>query len=720
LFGNDVENPAEAAVGHTTEVQVAESAATHGIPGLALLCSVLQLPLNLSSSPTSPSSPSSSSASSSNASFGSRGKEVDNQGGGGGDGNDHEGPSNALAVWEAAVLQRIRSTATLQENLMAEKRTLEGRVAALKQECEANKTELDDLKLGKNPAPHGSSGGNAAAALTTAEQNGQSGKHKSKDRRHSNASSAKGNSSKKKDGRSSSNAAAAPPGEASAPTVPPSTLGNQNLAREQRRLEEELSMQETKCEQAKRKMERARELKDEAKGGVQQLARVVLAYQSTNLLPRPPPPTAHHSNNSSPICSPSSNSLDNTTRSSSPKSSSLSKKKSSRNAAASRRNRPFELTEESVARSYDDDQVVEDILEAVEQQIAVVKEVLSVVTQMGGSGGGANKSGGAGAGASNRGSVVSKRRSGRASLLAGKEISPNQQRNIARRVKKLGHGIASELLVTDQEDSELGLIRVRTKLEAEEFVNQSVDEQRNASDRAARLAESTPGLDGKVPGHGAGAGAAGAGGGGGSGDGASGGEGGGGKGAGGEGGEAGSRDGGSEGGDGAAGGAPGGGGASGGGAGVGGGEKATVKSFLVEALQSKGSLDMQRRANQLAGGKQGSTAPKGLALDDVLQEAAPEAVAWGRQAGAKTGGGAGGAAADGGGGGGGAGVSGRRSPGAGGGARNNRGGGGRGLAAAAGASANVVDRAALKESAAGLVRRKEAEERRLIEEQNKN
>jgi hypothetical protein len=47
-------------------------------------------------------------------------------------------------------------------------------------------------------------------------------------------------------------------------------------------------------------------------------------------------------------------------------------------------------------------------------------------------------------------------------------------------------------------------------------------------------------------------------------------------------------------------------------------DHASVRLFLSEALH--GVADDRRKANALGGRKQGATAPKGLALDDVLLE----------------------------------------------------------------------------------------------------
>ena len=92
-------------------------------------------------------------------------------------------------------------------------------------------------------------------------------------------------------------------------------------------------------------------------------------------------------------------------------------------------------------------------------------------------------------------------------------------------------------------------------------------------------------------------------------------------------------------------------------------EAASLKAFLSDALRD--TADDQRRANMLGRRKQGSLAPKGLALDDVLYETKSSPSKASQRA-----------------------------------LRSSQKG--------------VVDRQALKESASGLVARKRADERRLV------
>jgi len=113
-------------------------------------------------------------------------------------------------------------------------------------------------------------------------------------------------------------------------------------------------------------------------------------------------------------------------------------------------------------------------------------------------------------------------------------------------------------------------------------------------------------------------------------------------------------------------------------------ENSGIKTFLQDALRSsKEATDMQRKVNMMTQAKQGSLAPKGLALEDVLYEKQkPKSPS--KAAAAK-------------------------------GSQTKK------ASSAASKSRNVeadaelvVDRDDLKKSAAGLVARKRAEERRII------
>ena len=113
----------------------------------------------------------------------------------------------------------------------------------------------------------------------------------------------------------------------------------EGMARDQRRLEESLAAAEMASAAASRRATKIRETIQATKTGVQHVARIVIAYQKTGLLP----PRVPSMTSTEPL---------------------------------------FVLDDAAVERSFDDDAVLDQLLAASEQQISVVKEALSVGKQL--------------------------------------------------------------------------------------------------------------------------------------------------------------------------------------------------------------------------------------------------------------------------------------------------------------------------------------------------
>jgi hypothetical protein len=121
----------------------------------------------------------------------------------------------------------------------------------------------------------------------------------------------------------------------------------------------------------------------------------------------------------------------------------------------------FVLDDAAVARSFDDDAVLDQLLAAAEQQISVVKEALSVGKQLDTGGGGGE----------------------------GVREQPTR-RGKRQHAPKVGDGPAGELLLSAQEESELEGIRILTRAEAEAKLDAEVLSLQAAKDSAADEFES--------------------------------------------------------------------------------------------------------------------------------------------------------------------------------------------------------------------------------------
>jgi hypothetical protein len=191
------------------------------------------------------------------------------------------------------------------------------------------------------------------------------------------------------------------------------------MAREERRLEESLAAAEMACAAAARRATAVRETIQATKTGVQHVARIVIAYHKTGLLPLRAPPVS----STEPL---------------------------------------FVLDDAAVARSFDDDAVLDQLLAAAEQQISVVKEALSVGKQLDAGGGGGGE---------------------------GAREQPTR-RGKRQHALKVGDGPAGELLLSAQEESELEGIRILTRAEAEAKLDAEVLSLQAAKDSAADEFES--------------------------------------------------------------------------------------------------------------------------------------------------------------------------------------------------------------------------------------
>ena len=186
-------------------------------------------------------------------------------------GDDNSNSSNENASFEAQVIEKVRASERLTDQLQDEKGAAEKRLLVLQAELDSCSREYESLQVaGNNPY--------------------------------------------------------------------------EGMARDERRLEESLAAAEMASAAASRRATKIRENIQATKTGVQHVARIVIAYQKTGLLP----PRVPSMTSNEPL---------------------------------------FMLDDAAVERSFDDDAVLDQLLAASEQQISVVKEALSVGKQLDSDGG---------------------------------------------------------------------------------------------------------------------------------------------------------------------------------------------------------------------------------------------------------------------------------------------------------------------------------------------